>query len=47
MRMQGRVGHRQLFHASALGLAILGQLPPRRVDELLGKGPLVASRHTP
>ena len=41
MRMQGRVGQRQLFHASALGLAILAQLPAARVNELLGKGPLV------
>jgi IclR family acetate operon transcriptional repressor len=41
MRMQGRVGQRQLFHASALGLAILAQLPAADVDDLLGKGPLV------
>jgi DNA-binding IclR family transcriptional regulator len=40
MRMQGRIGQRQLFHASALGLAILAQVPAAQVDELLGKGPL-------
>ena len=45
MRMQGRVGQRQLFHASALGLAILAGLPARRVDELLGRGQL--ARLTP
>jgi DNA-binding IclR family transcriptional regulator len=45
MRMQGRVGQRQLFHASALGLAILAELPPDEVDELLGKGQL--TRLTP
>jgi IclR family KDG regulon transcriptional repressor len=45
MRMQGRVGQRQLFHASALGLAILAQLPTARVDELLGHGLL--TRLTP
>jgi DNA-binding IclR family transcriptional regulator len=45
MRMQGRVGHHQLFHASALGLAILARLPPAQVDELLGKRPL--ARLTP
>jgi IclR family acetate operon transcriptional repressor len=41
MRMQGRVGQRQLFHASALGLAILAELAPAQVDELLGRGQLV------
>jgi DNA-binding IclR family transcriptional regulator len=40
MRMQGRVGQRQLFHASALGLAILAHVPAARVDDLLGTGPL-------
>lgn len=45
MRMQGRVGQRQLFHASALGLAILAGLPAWRVDELLGRGNL--ARLTP
>jgi IclR family acetate operon transcriptional repressor len=45
MRMQGRVGQRQLFHASALGLAILAELPQGEVDDLLGKGPL--ARLTP
>jgi DNA-binding IclR family transcriptional regulator len=40
MRMQGRIGQRQLFHASALGMAILAQLPPGEVDRLLGKGSL-------
>jgi DNA-binding IclR family transcriptional regulator len=45
MRMQGRVGQRQLFHASALGLAILAQLPRTAVDDLLGKAPL--TRLTP
>ncbi len=42
MRMQGRVGHRQSFHASALGLAILAGLLPERVDALLGRKPLMA-----
>ena len=47
MRMQGRIGQRQLFHASALGLAILAGLAVWRVDELLGKGPLVRlTQHT-
>jgi IclR family acetate operon transcriptional repressor len=41
MRMQGRIGQRQLFHASALGLAILAAVPGWRVSELLGRGPLV------
>lgn len=41
MQMQGRIGQRQLFHASALGLAILAGLPAWRVDELLGRGQLV------
>jgi DNA-binding IclR family transcriptional regulator len=40
MRMQGRFGQRQLFHASALGLAILASLPQERVDALLGRKPL-------
>jgi DNA-binding IclR family transcriptional regulator len=45
MRMQGRIGQRQLFHASALGLAVLAGMPAWRVDELLGRAPL--ARLTP
>ena len=45
MQMQGRVGRHQLFHASALGMAIMARLPAAQVDELLGKGPL--ARLTP
>jgi DNA-binding IclR family transcriptional regulator len=42
MRMQGRFGQPQLFHASALGLAILASLPRARVDALLGRKPLLS-----
>lgn len=35
MRMQGRVGHRQVVHASALGKAILAWRPEEEVDRIL------------